>query len=267
MSDDQSLEASFDLIRHFSPSEVEDIMYDVINLNPNHADEILSTTDIPFQIETDPKTKRKYIKCDYNRDGDSYRSPFSNEYYPPLEGGFQISQKLRDIETLAQSTFQVYLEQYFRTGTISIYCWPPNEDEISNSQEKFNVGVFIKKDLNNTLLNDKSMLNDGKGTRVDGSINCSDVFEVTQISGNTYQYDLISSVLLFLDIDTNLGVPLRIAGNSSHQSQRTVRLNESSPKEHLIQVGQMVEDNQTKYMGRIKEIYVSKMKQAFTLLK
>ena len=33
---------------------------------------------VPFQ---------DYLLCDYNRDGDSYRSPWSNTYEPPLEDG------------------------------------------------------------------------------------------------------------------------------------------------------------------------------------
>lgn len=26
-----------------------------------------------------------YLSCEYNKDGDSYRSPWSNKYYPPIE--------------------------------------------------------------------------------------------------------------------------------------------------------------------------------------
>lgn len=45
-------------------------------------------------------TGRKYLLCDYNRDGDSYRSPWSNAYEPPIEGddGFQPSPALRAME-------------------------------------------------------------------------------------------------------------------------------------------------------------------------
>ena len=46
----------------------------------------------------------KYLHCDYNRDGDSYRSPWTNHYLPPLpigpdgEGGLIPSSKLRELE-------------------------------------------------------------------------------------------------------------------------------------------------------------------------
>ena len=26
-----------------------------------------------------------FLQCDYNRDGDSFRSPWTNNYYPPIE--------------------------------------------------------------------------------------------------------------------------------------------------------------------------------------
>lgn len=37
---------------------------------------------IYIEIETDLTTGRDYLKCEYNRDGDAYRSPWSNKYFP-----------------------------------------------------------------------------------------------------------------------------------------------------------------------------------------
>ena len=48
--------------------------------------------------------ERKYLLCDYNRDGDSYRSPWTNVYLPPIpvgpdgEGGIIPSPRLRTLE-------------------------------------------------------------------------------------------------------------------------------------------------------------------------
>ena len=41
---------------------------------------------------------KDYLLCDYNRDGDSYRSPWSNEYDPPIEDGSIPSDKTRKFE-------------------------------------------------------------------------------------------------------------------------------------------------------------------------
>lgn len=37
---------------------------------------------IDIETELDTVTGRDFLKCEYNRDGDSYRSPWSNKYFP-----------------------------------------------------------------------------------------------------------------------------------------------------------------------------------------
>ena len=54
---------------------------------------------------------KRYLLCDYNRDGDSYRSPWSNQYVPSLpigpdgEGGLMPSSTLRELEVRALKIF------------------------------------------------------------------------------------------------------------------------------------------------------------------
>jgi capping protein (actin filament) muscle Z-line, beta len=66
---------------------------------------------------------RRYLLCDYNRDGDSYRSPWSNKYKPALDDGFVPSEKLRLMEIEANELFDAYRELYFEGGTSSVYLW------------------------------------------------------------------------------------------------------------------------------------------------
>lgn len=68
---------------------------------------------------------RKYLLCDYNRDGDSYRSPWSNKYDPPLEEGegFFPSVRIRSMEVEFNELFDAYRELYFEGGTSSVYLW------------------------------------------------------------------------------------------------------------------------------------------------
>ena len=53
--------------------------------------------------------EKKYLLCEYNRDGDSYRSPWTNVYVPPLpvgpdgEGGLIPSPRLRTLEVKIRS--------------------------------------------------------------------------------------------------------------------------------------------------------------------
>lgn len=59
------------------------------------------------------KTGRDYLLCDYNRDGDSWRSPWSNEFEPAIEGeeeGAKPSERVRKLEVGMGEAVDVYRE-------------------------------------------------------------------------------------------------------------------------------------------------------------
>lgn len=51
------------------------------------------------------------------------RSPWSNEYDPPLDDGTTPSAKLRKLEVAANAAFDTYRELYFDGGLSSVYLW------------------------------------------------------------------------------------------------------------------------------------------------
>lgn len=68
--------------------------------------------------------KGAFIKCEYNRDKDSYRSPFSNTYYPSLSDCQYPSEDLRILEKYLNSSFKIYTSFYYSsTACSSVYCW------------------------------------------------------------------------------------------------------------------------------------------------
>jgi capping protein (actin filament) muscle Z-line, beta len=86
------------------------------------------------------QTGRDYLLCDYNRDGDSYRSPWSNQFDPPLDGGGPggvgasgnsegagegavPGERVRRMEIKANEAFDVYRELYYEGGVSSVYFW------------------------------------------------------------------------------------------------------------------------------------------------
>jgi len=89
------------------------------------------------------QTGRDYLLCDYNRDGDSHRSPWSNEFDPPLDegaggpGGVGAgglgnegagegavpSERVRKMEVRANEAFDVYRDLYYEGGVSSVYFW------------------------------------------------------------------------------------------------------------------------------------------------
>ena len=240
-------DAAHDLLRHVQPKDIEDRMYDVINLNEDLMDDLLSTIDVPLKVATD-SSQKEFIKCDYNRDGDSYRSPYTNKYYPPLSDGQLPPPDLRKMEELGNKGFQRYLQQYFGSGVISCYCWEIDTDV-------FGIGIFVKKDLDGSTHNNKSL----KGT-----ISCSDVFEVSRVGGNQFQYSLVSSVILTLSIGTKFE-PLTISGSLA--DQLVEKRNADGPFRHMVNAGQMVEKTASKFMSKVKQIYISKMQEIFSYMK
>lgn len=75
---------------------------------PDLTEDLLSSVDQPLQIRRCKKTGRDYLICDYNRDGDSFRSPWSNEYDPPIADGTEPSSALRQLEITANDAFDIY---------------------------------------------------------------------------------------------------------------------------------------------------------------
>lgn len=51
------------------------------------------------------------------------RSPWSNEYDPPIDDGTTPSVKLRKLEIAANEVFDTYRELYFEGGVSSVYLW------------------------------------------------------------------------------------------------------------------------------------------------
>lgn len=80
--------------------------------------------DQPLEVRRCTRTGRDYLLCDYNRDGDSWRSPWSNEFEPPLEseggaagstadedeGGTKPGERVRALEVRMGEAIDVYRE-------------------------------------------------------------------------------------------------------------------------------------------------------------
>jgi len=65
--------AALDIMMRMPPSRVEQSLSGIIGITPGDADELLQRIDQPLQEQVDEETGKKYLICDYNRDGDSYR--------------------------------------------------------------------------------------------------------------------------------------------------------------------------------------------------
>lgn len=117
------MDCALDLMRRLPPQQIEKNLSDLIDLVPSLCEDLLSSVDQPLKIARDRKMGKDYLLCDYNRDGDSYRSPWSNTYDPPLEDGSMPTERLRKLEIDANHAFDQYRDMYFEGGVSSVYLW------------------------------------------------------------------------------------------------------------------------------------------------
>lgn len=102
-----------------------------MRLAPDLTEDLLELVDQPLAVRRCRQTGRDYLICDYNRDGDSYRSPWSNAFDPPLEGGSAqkdgedsvATDRVRRMEVKANEAFDIYRELYYEGGVSSVYFW------------------------------------------------------------------------------------------------------------------------------------------------
>jgi capping protein beta len=128
-------DAALDLLRRLNPKDTSANISRLISLAPSLTEDLLESVDVPLSVKRCRKTGREFLCCDYNRDGDSWRSPWSNEFEPPIEdegdgedGGAALpSERVRALEIKANEAFDVYRDLYYEGGISSVYFWDIDE--------------------------------------------------------------------------------------------------------------------------------------------
>ena len=173
---------------------------ELVDLAPDLTDDLLNTIDQPLQVAKDAQ-KNVYLLCDYNRDGDSYRSPWTNAYDPPIDDGVVPPPHLRQMEVTANEVFDSYKTQYYEGGASSVYCWELEETS-------FAACVLLKKDVDVKKRGLQS-----------GGWDAIHVIEVRP-SGAQAHYKLTSTIMLRLVTDHSTGASstgeLKLSAASAH---------------------------------------------------
>jgi len=233
---DQQMDCALDLMRRLPPQQIEKNLSDLIDLVPSLCEDLLSSVDQPLKIARDKESGKDYLLCDYNRDGDSYRSPWSNTYDPPLEDGSMPSERLRKLEIDANNAFDQYREMYFEGGVSSVYLW--------DLEHGFAGVILIKK------------AGDGS-KKIKGCWDSIHVVEVQEKSRSA-RYKLTSTAMLWLQT-TKLGSgTMNLGGSLTRQVESESNVSDASP--HIANIGKMVEDMENKIRSTLNEIYFGKTK-------
>jgi len=234
---DAQLESALDLMRRLPPSDIEDNLGGLIDLCPDLTEQLLSAVDQPLAVEHDKQAGRDFLLCDYNRDGDSYRSPWSNKYFPELPDGATPSDKLRKTEIGLNDMFDAYRDCYYEGGTSSVYCW-----EISGG---FAACILIKKG------------GEQAKRAVKGTWDSIHVVEVSD-EGKNAGYKLTSTVMLSVTTATTGAGAVTLAGSLTRQVEDEKKVDDRQT--HLVNIGHLVEDMEGRLRNSIEEIYFGKTK-------
>jgi len=233
---DKQLDAALDLMRRLPPQKAEKNLSDIIDLVPELVEDLLASVDQPLRILKDSETGKDYLLCDYNRDGDSYRSPWSNTYDPPLTDGATPSDSLRDLEVSANAAFDSYREMYYEGGISSVYLW--------DLDHGFAGAILIKK------VGDMS-------TKIKGCWDSIHVIEVQEKSGGrNAHYKLTSTVMLWLQTSKACSGTMNLGGNLTRQVEKDAPISDSTS--HIVNIGRLIEDMENKMRMTLNEIYFGK---------
>lgn len=254
------MDCALDLMRRLPPQQIEKNLIDLIDLAPALCEDLLTSIDQPLKIAKDKEVGKDYLLCDYNRDGDSYRSPWSNTYDPPLEDGSLPSERLRALEIEANNAFDQYREMYYEGGVSSVYLW--------DLEHGFAGVILIKKAGDNNK-------------KIKGCWDSIHVVEVQEKStGRSAHYKLTSTAMLWLQTNKQGSGTMNLGGSLTrqvsvflnrlylytftclnhnlNQVEQDAAVGETCP--HIVNIGRMVEDMENKIRNTLNEIYFGKTK-------
>jgi len=245
MAQEEQLNSALNLMRRMPPSSIENSLAGLIELVPDLTEDLLNHVDQPLKIQKDTKVGRDFILCDYNRDGDAYRSPWSNTYFPPQEDGFLPSQQLRKMEIEANDIFDTYRRLYFEGGSSSVYFF--NTDE--KDSKAFGACFLVHKDVDAQ-----------KGQLESGWWDSIHVFEVVENNKKGhFEYKLTTTVMVSMGVKgSNIG-EVDLSGSMTQQDTKVLAVNDNQP--HMANLGKMLEDMELKIRNSIEGIYIQKTRE------
>ncbi|ODV83999.1 hypothetical protein CANARDRAFT_177178 [[Candida] arabinofermentans NRRL YB-2248] len=258
---DEAFDASLDLLRRLDPKNISKNLNNICRLQPDLSDDLLSSIDTPLKVlKCSYNGDKLFLCCDYNRDGDLYRSPWSNKYIGDNTADDDApypSSHLRQLEIYANESFDIYRDLYYEGGISSVYLWDGDDDDeqiVNKSGDvEFSGVALFKKQINKSL----DDLNNGSWDSIH-------VFEINPLNGSGAgsgekfaEYKLTSTVILDLStIENNDDISL--SGNLTKQINKKIAYIDSMT--HISNIGSIIENMESNLRNMLQEIYFSKTK-------
>lgn len=229
---DRRLNSALDMMRRLPPQEVEANLAHLIDLAPDLTENLLCSVDQPLKVARDASCNKDYLLCDYNRDADSYRSPWSNRYDPPLEDGTVPSERLRSLEVELNSAMEQYQDLYFGGGISSAYLW---------DMENGFAGVVLIKKV-------------GDSGRTRGQWDSIHVIEVAhKMGGRSAKYKLTATTMLWVRTADTAAGEFDIGGSLTRQVDRDAAVTDMQA--HIFTIGRMIEEAESSMRQQMIQVY------------
>ncbi|GKB82030.1 probable F-actin-capping protein subunit beta, partial [Tanacetum coccineum] len=156
------------------------------------------------EVLCDEDSGKEFILCEYNRDADCYRSPWSNKFHPHLDDGMYPSEELRKLEVEANEVFTIYRDQYYEGGISSVYLWEEDDNE------GFVACFLIKKDGSKYAHGKRGYLHEGGWEAIH-------VIQVGPDEEGMAHYCLTSTIMLSLTTDSDTSGTFNLSGSIRRQ--------------------------------------------------
>jgi len=223
---------------------VENCLAGLLRLSPDLTEELLNGVDQPLKIAKDSKDGRQFILCDFNRDGDAYRSPWSNTYcHGEGEGELFPRSDLRALEVEANAIFDVYRKLYFNGGVSSVYFFETAEDDVNAWGACFLIHHEVPQ----------------SATLSAGHWDSVHVFDAKNASGGKWTYQLTSTVMVSMAVVQDAVGRVDLSGNMTKQDERTMPVNDANP--HIQNIGRMLEEQELLIRNNIEGVYIQKTRE------
>ena len=193
-----------------------------------------------------------FIESEFNKDENSYRSPWSNKYFPPKESDKLLPNELRILEERLNQLIKLYLKVYYSEDAISSAYIMFQDESISNG---FLCYVFIRSSIKNSEnLKDDSFLESTNIISVKFMRERSD-------TPNKEKIKIIyktNTIFLFQ-------LELKNSGNCTYSgtkfcecSKTTYTTNYFDYDKHLKYIGKSIEENEGNLRLKVDQIYLEK---------
>jgi capping protein beta len=220
------------------------LLKDALASNPDILHELLQrVVDFPLASAEDPASNRRFLLCEFNRHMDSYRSPFSDTYVPPLSGDDQhLPIALATFESHSNEVWDAYTQLYYGKEALgSVYV-----KEVANAS--FLACFLVQKTV------------DGDERLAEGQWNSAHIVHVGNVSKGTVMFRISSTISIAMDPTSGTCVSAQVTRETEEQRKVSDRP-AAVYANHLESIGKMIESIEIDMRSNLDVVTIPKTRE------